>query len=495
MDSKRMVSVLGVGLAFGFAGCASAPPWGAGAQPPSAASPADGGASRAAPAGTAAGQYALGRIDLASGRHEAALQRFRNTLALDPMHVEGLNGIGVAHGEAGRLADSIGAFEQALVLAPDAPHVLGNLGVAQLRGGRLDDAWRSLSRAFELDPSNVRTRENVRLVLEARGAARPPPVAVDATATSALKITPVMRFGHTVPPAPAAVAPGAPGTAQGGGATPIATATTAPAATPAGATTAAPTAGPSITSTAMLAAAPTTAPAATAPTATSTATSTGPAPSRSTTVAPTAVAAPSPTATPPIPAKSQAGSFLVVENPPDVPGLVAVAPNVYELRARGGTPKVDDRRAGGVAPAVQGVGVPKAVAITVTPARVRLEISNGVGEARLAARTALEVARIGYAGARLSDARPFGIATSQIEYRPGRGADARALAEAMGVAVPLVAREDLRSVVDLRLVIGRDLAVWERNARLASPLLVGAPRTRPAMPAAPRPVQGAPRVI
>lgn len=460
MVPNRMIPFLGLGLALTLAGCASVPPGAGVPQGARGASDAEsasgagrrsgeGRANRVPPAGTAAGQYALGRIELASGRHEAALQRFRDALALDPGHVEALNGIGVVYGETGRLADSIGAFQQALVLAPDAPHVLGNLGVAQLRGGRLDDAWRSVSRAFELDPSNVRTRENVRSVLEARGAARTPPVALNDTATSVLQVTPVMRFGHTGPPEPAAVTPGSPGTPPDGGVTP----------------TVAPTAPP-----------------------------TGAVPSRSTTVLPPAVAESSPAASPPTPATSPAGSFLVVENPPDGLGLVAVAPNVYELRVRGGTPRVDERRAGGVAPAGQSVGVPKAAAVVHGPARVRLEISNGVGEARLAARTALEVARIGYADARLSDARPFGLAASHIEFRPGFVVQARALADAMGVAVPLVARDDLRPIVDLRLVLGRDLASWERTARGVAPVLVGAPRTSVA-PATPRPAQRGPRVI
>jgi Flp pilus assembly protein TadD len=50
------------------------------------------------PAGSAEGQYAMGREALAAGRYHEAIRRFRLTLELNPSFVEAHNGLGVAFG-------------------------------------------------------------------------------------------------------------------------------------------------------------------------------------------------------------------------------------------------------------------------------------------------------------------------------------------------------------------------------------------------------------
>ncbi len=117
------------------------------------------------PAGTAAGQYAVGRLDLAEGRIDAAIRRFRAALKLDPVFVEAHNGLGVAYGHQGRFAEATDAFRRALASGPASAHVLSNLGYAQMRVGDLHEAWESFVRAVELDPKNRRTLENVRALV------------------------------------------------------------------------------------------------------------------------------------------------------------------------------------------------------------------------------------------------------------------------------------------------------------------------------------------
>jgi tetratricopeptide (TPR) repeat protein len=120
------------------------------------------------PAGTAAGQYAVGRMQLAEGRVDAAITRFRNALTLQPGYVEALNGLGVAYGRKGRYEEAEDAFRAALVTAPESAHLLNNLGYAQFKAGRLQEASASLRQALRLDPHNVRTRENFRQLIGAR---------------------------------------------------------------------------------------------------------------------------------------------------------------------------------------------------------------------------------------------------------------------------------------------------------------------------------------
>lgn len=120
------------------------------------------------PAGTAAGQYAVGRMHLAEGRVDAAMTRFRNALTLEPGYVEALNGLGVAYGQKGRYEEAVQAFRTALAAAPDSARLLNNLGFAQFKAGHLEEASLSLDRALELEPHDLRTRENVRQLAEAR---------------------------------------------------------------------------------------------------------------------------------------------------------------------------------------------------------------------------------------------------------------------------------------------------------------------------------------
>jgi hypothetical protein len=120
------------------------------------------------PAGTAAGHYAVGRIDLASGRYDAAAQRFEQALRLDADMVDAYNALGIAHGLAGRYEKAVTVFDAAIAVAPDSAQIVGNLGYALLRAGRLDEATKWLDRARDLDPANARVQENLRLLARAR---------------------------------------------------------------------------------------------------------------------------------------------------------------------------------------------------------------------------------------------------------------------------------------------------------------------------------------
>jgi hypothetical protein len=376
------------------------------------------------PAGTAAGQYAVGRIELAAGRHEAALQRFRAALRIDARYVEAMNGIGVALGELGRHDAAIEAFEQAAVIAPSA-HVLSNLGLVQLRAGRLEDAWHSLARAFELEPSNERTRANLRLALKARtpeagpvseGAEASVPATPGGDAAApprAMRWEPVLRYGPSDLPTSGEVAP---------------------------------TAGRVVP-----------------------------------TIPDAAPRPPFRQADPP--GRDHRGAYTAVTAPAEGAGLVLVAPNVYELRAgaRGGAgaPPSSSASYGASPRTAMTAALRDAATSSITAGHAgaaRVEVGNGVGIHRLAARTAAELVHLGFQPTRLTDVRPFGRAASRIEFRPGYASQARALGDAMGVPVPIVPSALLRETVDLRLVIGIDLADREQGARGAGTTIVSSRR-------------------
>lgn len=365
------------------------------------------------PAGTAAGQYAVGRMYLAEGRVDAAITRFRNALTLQPGYVEALNGLGVAYGQKGRYEEAAEAFRTALAAAPDAAHLLNNLGFAQFKAGHLQEASVSLDRALRLEPHNTRTRENVRQLAEARERAAREPAVAAVPASAAVPQLPVaapVQVALTMKPDEPVAAP------QVAAVVPV-----------------------QVT---MRALAPTQAVAA------------APAPmqDRPAPVVEAATAAvPAPGAEP-----ARSASFEVVLAKSSDSVLVQVAPAVYEIRPISAAQQV---ASGPATVPVSAVGKLKpAPAQTSLAAIDRLEVSNGAGTSRLATRTARRLARMGAEVTHVTNYRSFGQQRTEIQYRDGHAENAKKLGERLPVDAKLVSVEGLRGDVDVRLVVGRDMA-------------------------------------
>lgn len=454
------------------------------------------------PAGTAAGQYAVGRIDLAEGRVDAAIKRFQQALQLDRGFVEAHNGLGVAYGQQGRFAEAAKAFEAALALEPNAPHVLNNLGFAQMKAGQLDEAWGSLKRSLALDARNERTRENLELLASVRTAA----LAQAAPAAA----TPVVAAPVAAAPAAAAPAPSAPIAASKPVAAPISESR--------------PVTAPIVASVPV---APVVAAAPKAPAA--------PAVSPAPMAGPLPVAAVIKPVTVPSAAPARPAYEVIVARSSDS-SLVQVAPNVYELRASAAStpataPAPEASKAMTehvpaavaaapqpappvaplavaqpvpVAPAAAAPApllpkpfvVPAALAVPMTvaapqegfarpmPAAKRpattisvaaldgIEVSNGVGIRHLAGRTARTLSRLGVTVARVSDYRLFDRQRTEIHYRHGHVAEAMAVRTTLPVGARLVKSERLHQDVNVRLVIGKDLVerqvAWLGNEGMTS---------------------------
>ncbi len=192
--------------------------------------------------------------------------------------------------------------------------------------------------------------------------------------------------------------------------------------------------------------------------------------------------------------------------------LVAVARNVYELRMP--APQSAPQSVAPVAVAVavaQAPATPAAQPVVVSPAvvavaavvapmvaeamptrqagltaathgaaahslrGVRLEVSNGVGIANLARRTADWLAPTGVITARLTNARPFRQAKTEIQFVSGQDLSAQALQARLPVTAAAVAADKLDRGVQIRLVLGRDaagraIAAWldTQEVRLAA---------------------------
>jgi hypothetical protein len=89
-------------------------------------------------------------------------------------------------------------------------------------------------------------------------------------------------------------------------------------------------------------------------------------------------------------------------------------------------------------------------------AAMRLEISNGNGVRGMAAAWARRLEGGQWKSVRLSNAKPFAVQATRIEYREGTGVAARALAQRLGLPAPRVMPESGTVKTDLRIVLGRD---------------------------------------
>ena len=91
---------------------------------------------------------------------------------------------------------------------------------------------------------------------------------------------------------------------------------------------------------------------------------------------------------------------------------------------------------------------------SVTPAVIRLEISNGNGVAGAAARLAQALDVEGLKTVRLSNVRPFKVPLSRIEYQDGQKALAQALSHRLNL--PLHTLRGNPAYADMRIVLGHD---------------------------------------
>jgi hypothetical protein len=144
------------------------------------------------------------------------------------------------------------------------------------------------------------------------------------------------------------------------------------------------------------------------------------------------------------------------------PTIVALAPNVYELRP---SPRsaLSQRAAEwpALAASAPWSGLPE----------VRLEVSNGVGTSRLARRTAQRLSETGWRPARLTNAPSYRQPITRIEYLPGQLPAVQALAEHLPMPMQQVQVDRLQAHMHIRLVLGHDqagrsIASWAREAPL-----------------------------
>ncbi len=417
VHSVTALSVLGT-----LMGCAQIVPPAPNAQAPATRSqpnlvPVKVAAGQGSPQGASGADtlFSVGRYAHAAGQLEQASQRYTQALELNPEHVGALNAMAVIHAQSDRTDEALKLFTRAIQLAPKAAHIHNNMGYALLRAGRLDEAGTELKKARELDPTSVQTAQNLDLLAKEESQRvvtinEPQPPVL--TAASGVQLVPVARNvyelrlpAHQLPTVQAtqaaapSKAPLQPAYVQSdvavvGAAAPVVVPLVAPMAIRAGAFAATPAV-----------------------------------------AEPVIVQAAKPAVESPAPAAIASAKLEPAFTHPIALVLPAVSATMAPLAAS----KVDKLTVS----ALQGV---------------RLEVSNGVGIANLARRTAERLAPTGVFTARLTNARPYRQAKTEIQFIAGQGLSVQALQARLPATTKAVEAGRLERGVQIRLVLGHDVA-------------------------------------
>lgn len=150
------------------------------------------------------------------------------------------------------------------------------------------------------------------------------------------------------------------------------------------------------------------------------------------------------------------------------PRLVLVAPQVYALEApaRSATAKTSLASAVAFMPnsmpsslparSADDVASPAPLSVGFELRGLRLEVSNGAGIHQLARRTAERLATAGLDRVRLTNARPYRQAVTEVHFVQGQELAAQLLQQRLGLGGRMVPASRLDSGMQLRLVLGRD---------------------------------------
>lgn len=136
--------------------------------------------------------------------------------------------------------------------------------------------------------------------------------------------------------------------------------------------------------------------------------------------------------------------------------LVQITPDVFELRMNEGvmmTNRTGENPNGDGASYLSASAGSKDGRLVVS-----IEVSNGNGVTGMARKVSEFLQQNGFARARLTDRRPFQQAQTEIQYRPGSYILADQIRRMMPNEVPMVESYALRRDIEVRVVLGKDVA-------------------------------------
>ena len=106
----------------------------------------------------------LGRIHIATGKQDLALQEFHKALQLDARSADALSGTARANENAGRVAEAEAAYQKAAALRADYWDGYNNLGWFYFRQRRYAEALAQFQHVIQLTPDNAQAYSNLGVV-------------------------------------------------------------------------------------------------------------------------------------------------------------------------------------------------------------------------------------------------------------------------------------------------------------------------------------------
>ena len=386
--------------------------------------------------------YRLGRYYQGQKRHDQALAAYQKALDLDGNFAEARNGVGVIYAAQGRQQEAIEQFRLAAKLAPDAAHIQNNLGYALYLNKSYAEAVGALEQAVALSPDNRAAHTNLALALDKAG-------------DNGKAVQVMAELAQAAGNAPQKIA-----------------VQTASAPAPAVATAAIPSSSQPVLALGVISQA-----------------ETKPVP------APAVVAA-MPASAPKQVQALPKGSGVAAQAEPKPATQVANLAQVAQAKNSGyeNRKQVDvhvqavapvkpvqqvsvqkPRQDVAVAPAAQkqapsaelrvqtvqqasGAAEPKVQAAAPAAGPYRIEVSNGNGVMGMARKVADFLNKDGSPSARLTNQKPFQVASSQVQYRSGYRDQAQSLASALPGKPGIAQASNLRRDVSVRVLLGKDVA-------------------------------------
>ena len=110
----------------------------------------------------------LGNAFAAQGKRAAAIECFRQAIALKPDYVHAHNNLGNAMRDQGNFAEAVQCFHKVISLQPDYAEAHNNLANALVDLGDLDAAIDAYRRAIALKPDRLEARSNLLFILSYR---------------------------------------------------------------------------------------------------------------------------------------------------------------------------------------------------------------------------------------------------------------------------------------------------------------------------------------
>ena len=111
----------------------------------------------------------LGNAFAGLGKRAAAIECFRQAIALKPGYIQAHNNLGNQLRDQGSLADAVQCFRTVIALQPDYAEAHNNLANALVDLGDLDAAIEAYRRAIALKPGLLEARSNLLFILSYRG--------------------------------------------------------------------------------------------------------------------------------------------------------------------------------------------------------------------------------------------------------------------------------------------------------------------------------------